>query len=154
MIGKEKLNKKGFTLVEVLAVIVILGILSTIGTVSIINLRKKQEEKFNNTQLQIFKQTSQTYFSDNKSKLPATPFGTETVYLKDLIDDNYIDELLDYRKNEYDRAKSYVIVTRVGIDAEYAYKPVLYKEGDEEPPIEEKLENNSEIKFTNYIINL
>ena len=70
MIGKEKLNKKGFTLVEVLAVIVILGILSTIGTVSIINLRKKQEEKFNNTQLQIFKQTSQTYFTDNKSKLP------------------------------------------------------------------------------------
>lgn len=150
MIGKEKLNKKGFTLVEVLAVIVILGILSTIGTVSIINLRKKQEEKFNNTQLQIFKQTSQTYFSDNKSKLPATPFGSETVYLKDLIDDNYIDELLDYRKNEYDRDKSYVQVTRVGIDAEYAYKPVLYKEGDEEQPIEEKLENNSEIEFKNY----
>ena len=150
MIGKEKLNKKGFTLVEVLAVIVILGILSTIGTVSIINLRKKQEEKFNNTQLQIFKQTSQTYFSDNKSKLPTTPSGTETIYLKDLIDNNYIDELLDYRKNEYDRDKSYVKVTRVGVDAEYAYTPVLYKDGDDEPPIEEKLENNSEIKFTDY----
>ena len=150
MIGKEKLNKKGFTLVEVLAVIVILGILSTIGTVSIINLRKKQEEKFNNTQLQIFKQTSQTYFSDNKSKLPTVPFDTETIYLKDLIDNNYIDELLDYRKNEYDRDKSYVKVTRVGVDAEYAYIPVLYKDGDEEPPIEEKLENNSEITFTNY----
>ncbi len=150
MIGKEKLDKKGFTLVEVLAVIVILGILSTIGTVSIINLRKKQEEKFNNTQLQIFKQTSQTYFSDNKSKLPTQPLGTERVYLRDLLDDNYIDELLDYRKNEYDRDKSYVKVIRVGVDAEYAYKPVLYKEGDEEPPIEEKLENNSEIKFTDY----
>ena len=150
MIGKEKLDKKGFTLVEVLAVIVILGILSTIGTVSIINLRKKQEEKFNNTQLQIFKQTSQTYFSDNKSKLPTQPLGRERVYLRDLLDDNYIDELLDYRKNEYDRDKSYVEVRRVGIDAEYAYIPVLYKEGDEEPPIKEKLENNSQIKFTNY----
>lgn len=150
MIGKEKLNKKGFTLVEVLAVIVILGILSTIGTVSIINLRKKQEEKFNNTQLQIFKQTSQTYFSDNKSKLPTTPSGTETIYLKDLIDNNYIDELLDYRKNEYDRDKSYVKVTRVGIEAEYAYTPVLYKEGDEEKPIEENLVNNSKISFISY----
>ena len=150
MIGKEKLDKKGFTLVEVLAVIVILGILSTIGTVSIINLRKKQEEKFNNTQLQIFKQTSQTYFSDNKSKLPTQPLGTERVYLRDLLDDNYIDELLDYRKNEYDRDKSYVEVRRVGIDAEYAYKPVLYKDGDEEPPIEENLVNNSDISFTSY----
>ena len=150
MIGKEKLDKKGFTLVEVLAVIVILGILSTIGTVSIINLRKKQEEKFNNTQLQIFKQTSQTYFSDNKSKLPTQPLGRERVYLRDLLDDNYIDELLDYRKNEYDRDKSYVKVTRVGIDAEYAYTPVLYKEGDEEKPIEENLVNNSKISFISY----
>ena len=40
---KIKINK-GFTLVEVLAVIVILGILSTIGIVSVTNLRKKQAE--------------------------------------------------------------------------------------------------------------
>lgn len=150
MIVLKTRKDKGFTLVEILAVIVILGIISTIGVVSIINLRKKQEEKFNNTQLQILKQTGQTYFFDNKSKLPTIPGETELVYLKELIDSNYIDELLDYRKKAYVANKSYVKVTRVGIEAEYAYTPVLYKEGDEEKSIEENLVNNSMISFISY----
>lgn len=39
------MNKKGFTLIEVLAAIVILGIISTIAVSSTTNLIKKQKEK-------------------------------------------------------------------------------------------------------------
>ena len=38
-------NKKGFSLVELLAVIVVLGIILSITTVSILNLKEKQDEE-------------------------------------------------------------------------------------------------------------
>ena len=106
-------NKKGFTLVEVLTVIVILGILSTIGIVTVVNIRKSQEEKFNQTQRELFRQTAKTYFSDNKARLPIIPSETSKVYLQDLIDENYLDSLLDYNKNNYE-LDSYVEITKIG----------------------------------------
>ncbi|MBO5414955.1 MAG: type II secretion system protein [Bacilli bacterium] len=121
-------NRRGFTLVEVLAVIVILGILSTIGVVTVINIRKNQEKKFDQNQLAIFKQTAKTYFSDNKTLLPTGKDSTNIVYLKDLIDQNYLDSLLDYNKDSYLLDKSYIMVTRVG--TRYIYTPYLYKMGD------------------------
>ncbi|MDO5003870.1 MAG: prepilin-type N-terminal cleavage/methylation domain-containing protein [bacterium] len=105
-------NNKGFTLTELLVTIVIIGVLSSVGIVSITKLRKNQEIKFNNSQLQVFKQAAQTYFTDNKEKLPLD-FGEERVYLKELITNNYIDKLLDYNKKPYDENNSYVDVMRV-----------------------------------------
>ena len=120
-------NRKGFTLTELLVTIVIIGVLSSVGIVSITKLRKNQEIKFNNSQLQVFKQTAQTYFTDNKEKLPLD-FGEERVYLKELIANNYIDKLLDYNKKSYDENNSYVEVIRV-FD-KYVYTPILVIDGN------------------------
>ena len=142
-------NRRGFTLVEVLAVIVILGILSTIGVVTVVNIRKNQEKKFDQNQLAIFKQTAKTYFSDNKTLLPTAKDSTYVVYLKDLIDQNYLDSLLDYNKESYLLEKSYIVVMRVG--TRYIYTPYLYKNGDNiNEYIRPNDENPTNISFTSY----
>ena len=129
---RKKLNLKGFTMVEMLAAVVILGILSSIGIVSVVNLRAEQREKFDQSQKEIFRQSAQTYFTDNKSKLPSTKMSTERIYLEDLIKFNYIDTLLDYDKKTYDTANSYVEVRRLTASV-YSYTPNLFREGESEP---------------------
>ena len=64
-------NNKGFTMVEMLATVVIMGILASIGIVSVVHLRANQKAKFNQSQTEIFRQTAKNYFTDNKRKLPA-----------------------------------------------------------------------------------
>ena len=73
------LNRKGFTMPELLATIVIIGILSTIGIVTVVNIRENQRVKFNETQNQTFVETAKTYFNDNRSLLPQTPLSSEYV---------------------------------------------------------------------------
>lgn len=137
-------NNKGFTLAELLVTIVIIGILSSIGMISITNLRKNQEIKFNNTQLQVFRQAAQIYFTDNKERLPLD-FGEERVYLDELIKNNYIDKLLDYNKKEYNEEKSYVTAMRV-FD-KYVYTATLVTEGKNSEIIDDTDNNDGKIKI-------
>ena len=125
-------NNKGFTMVEMLAAVVIMGILASIGIVSVVHLRANQKAKFNQSQTEIFRQTAKNYFTDNKRKLPAVLMTTERIYLEELIKNNYLDELLDYDKESYNIADSYVEVRKLGSDA-YVYNPVLYENGKDEP---------------------
>lgn len=125
------MNKKGFTMVELLATIVILGILSTIGIVTVVNIRTNEIEKFNNHQMEIFKQAGKAYFSDNKSILPHTPMGTNKVTLQELIDMNYLDSLLNSKGESYEKT-SYILVRSLG-NGKYAYISSLYDNEDEIP---------------------
>ena len=61
-----KLNNRGFTLVEVLAVIVILGILSTILVFSVTGLLKKGEEDNYNSLRNSIISAAKIYMSDNR----------------------------------------------------------------------------------------
>ena len=63
---KKNKNKKGFTMIEMLAVFIIIGVLSSIGVISYLNFQKQQEAKFDAAQLQIFKQTGKNFFGDKK----------------------------------------------------------------------------------------
>ena len=108
-------NKKGFTMVELLASIVVLGILSTIGIVTLVNLRKNQEIKFNENQKNMFIETAKTYFSDNKQYLPQKPLASEYVTLGELMESKYITEdFVDYKGNMYNKENSIVTVRRIG----------------------------------------
>lgn len=137
-------NNEAFTLAELLVTIVIIGILSSIGIIGITNLRKNQEIKFNNTQLQVFRQAAQIYFTDNKERLPLD-FGEERVYLDELIKNNYIDKLLDYNKKEYNEEKSYVTAMRV-FD-KYVYTATLVTEGKNSEIIDDTDNNDGKIKI-------
>ena len=144
-------NSKGFTMVEMLAAVVIMGILASIGIVSVVHLRANQKAKFNQSQTEIFRQTAKNYFTDNKRKLPAVLMTTERIYLEELIKNNYLDELLDYDKESYNIADSYVEVRKLGSGI-YVYNPVLYENGKDEPIKYDDGDKPGEVKILAYIV--
>jgi len=100
----SKLNNKGFTLVEVLAVIVILGIIMAIMAPNVsILLEKSKEDNYEHLEKSIVS-AAKMYISDYKYKIsvvgscPAS--GSGTLKIKEIIDGDGIDdnnELTDSR---------------------------------------------------------
>ena len=144
----KEINKKGFTLIEMLGAVAILGIIATIGMVSVSKVIASAHKKFDNTQYDSFMQAAETYFSDNKSRLPLTPMEWKEISLQELINKKYIEKLLDSNKQEFDYARSKVVVTRL-TSGKYQYEAILYrKKGDPIGKISNKVTNqNSNITF-------
>lgn len=54
-------NKKGFTLIEILCVIVLIGILSVIATVSIVNLSSKSKNNLYCAKIELIENIAESY---------------------------------------------------------------------------------------------
>lgn len=142
------MKKKGFTMAELLAVVVILGIIGTIGVVGVTKIIKSSHKRHNLAQAKIFVSGAQMYFTDNKSKLPTKTFTSKEISLKELQEKNYIEKIVDYKKDEYDKEKSYAYVTKMGT-GKYAYDgELLTKEGER---TKYKPQSNDNGKVTFYI---
>lgn len=63
------MNKKGFTLVEILAVLVIIAVVSLIGTVSITGVRRKMDENLFKNKLGEIISAASKWGEDNKNEL-------------------------------------------------------------------------------------
>ena len=74
-------NKKGFTLVELIAVILILGIIAVIGVVSVNSISKSIKKRQYDNLIQMIKVAAKNYQKDN---------GAQKVYVQTLIDQGYI----------------------------------------------------------------
>lgn len=82
-------SKRGFTLVELLAVIVILGILLSISTVAVNSIRKKQDEKNLENQISSVLTGAKSYVADNPSVL--YNLSTQvSIEIGDLINGDYV----------------------------------------------------------------
>ena len=81
--------KKGFTLVELLAIITILGIILLIGTSSMSKVIKEQKENLYKEQISSFIDSAKLWANDNTSSLPSYG-GNVKLLLGYLIDENYI----------------------------------------------------------------
>ena len=86
----KKLDKRGFTMVELLATIVIIGILGTIGVVGVTRSMKSAKDRYYVAQNKLFISAAQTYFTDNKSRLPMKSGTLKQVTLETLTNSNYI----------------------------------------------------------------
>ncbi len=83
------MKQKGFTFVELLAVITIIGIIGLIVTPTLEKMIKENSNKIYNTQLDNIKLSLQNWASDNKELLPEE--GILTLTLGNLKSEGYID---------------------------------------------------------------
>lgn len=126
MFGRK--NNKGFSLVELLAAIVIMGILTGIGIVSVTYLINKTEKEYYKAQESEIIMAAKSYTQDNRSFLPKRVGQKNQVYLKTLQDKKYIGEVIDRNKKICDPNQSYVQVYRYSKN-DYSYVVNLVCDG-------------------------
>ncbi len=111
------MKKKGFTLVELLGVIVILAIVLSLAVVAYINSSEKIDVAYYKTVEESLLIPGGDYFNYNKGEQPGV-FGDEKrVTIKELQDGGYIDDsVIDSEGNSCDLEKSYVGAYKDSID--------------------------------------
>ena len=124
-----KNNNKGFTMVEILAAIVIMGLLTTIAIVSVSKIIDKATKNHYDTQEKNMIMATQSYVNDNRNILPKEIGGSKIVTLKELQNRKYIGDVLDRSKincsnDTLDAGGSYVEIFRYSKDG-YSYKAYL-----------------------------
>ena len=121
--NKEKyLNRNGFSMVELLAVIVILGILGTIAIVSISTILTRAEKNHYKTQEKNIVMATKSYVNDNRNALPKDIGDSRTVTLEELQNRKYIGEVIDRSKVVCEMGK--VTIFKYSQN-EYSYRPYI-----------------------------
>lgn len=116
---KNKKNTSGFTMVELLAVIVILGILSIISIAAIQGVIARARTEYYKTQKNNLVMAAQSYLNANKNYQPKVSGQRVQISLKTLYDNKYIDKVVDYHKNACDDAATYVQAYRYKDELNY-----------------------------------
>lgn len=124
--------KKGFTLVELLGVIVILGLIAMIAIPTINSAINSSREKAYDEQINTIVDTARTYMSKNSLKLPDQKNGSKcsisvsTLQKEGLLDSDAIENPM-YQKNSTEQKKKFknfngkVIVTFTNKKYKYEY---------------------------------
>lgn len=118
------MNKKGFTLLEMLAAIAILMILSVVVLLSANKLLKTSRNKYYQTQEELMILAAKDYFSDYIVYLPKEENETKQVLLEALIKEKYINQVVDSNDDDCDSKKSYIEVKKIS-SKEYLYSAHL-----------------------------
>ena len=94
------MNRKAFTLVELLAVIVILALLALLTSVAVTTIINDSKKDISNTQYTLIKSTAEMWGSENLDKMP--PQGScSFITLQDLKDEGLINNsIIDSSTNE------------------------------------------------------
>ena len=116
-------NKKGFTLIEVLAAIIILGILLVITVPTFTKYLKGFRLDYYERLEGNINTSGQTFFADNRSYRPIGLLETSIVKLGTLDSEHYIEDVTDYNGASCDD-ESYVIVIKEG-KGKYHYEACL-----------------------------
>jgi len=107
-----KMDKKGFTLLEILGVITILGILLVIAVPRINNIIDNARINAHIQNEATFLRAARTFATVNNHLLPSNVGGTREIRLSDLRTNNKIDVIRD-PNNRNIECSGYVLVTRL-----------------------------------------
>ncbi len=112
--------KKGFTLVEVMGVLLVLSIMFLIGTSSVTKIIKENKQKLYNEQVNSFIESAETWALGNASSLPEVGSSIKLT-LKTLIDENFIKKgIKNPVTNEPFSNDEYICI--FNINGNYVYK--------------------------------
>ena len=128
-------KNKGFSLVELLAVIVILGLIAAIGISATSYLIDRANKDKMDSQKNTVTMSAQTYMQNNKNLVPKIIGESKIIKISDLRKSNYLTEDIKNTKGESCMEKSYVRVYKLS-NSEYTYTTYLYC-GSEEIPAEQ-----------------
>ena len=117
-------NKKGFTFVEILAAITILGILTGVAVVAVSNIIENGKKEHYETAEKNLSLAGQSYVQTNRAYLPKAIGQKTKIKLSTLVEKNYIQPIKDYSDNDCDMDASYVQVFKYSQN-DYSYVPVL-----------------------------
>ena len=117
------MNNRGFTLVELLTVVVILGLISSIGVISYNKVINKGYINYYNSLENSLEVAATSYYKDNRSKRPGNGEVCSYVTVDELVNNNYVDKVLDKNKSETcGNSKVYI---RRESSGSYSYKTAL-----------------------------
>jgi len=132
---KKRRKPNGFTMVELLATIVILGILAVIGVSSISRLIKGAHENQRAHQEKTVSMAAESYLQANTTILPKTIGEVTKVKLTDLKKANYIEKDIMNSNGETCMKNSYVRVYKYS-KTKYTYTPYIYCGKEQAPETE------------------
>ena len=114
--------KKGFTLVELLAVITLLAILLLIGASTMSKIIKGNKQKMYDNQIASFKESVNAWSMGHTNELPEVGSSVR-VTLGTLIDNNYVkDNIVNPVTGEVFSRDIYFCITNVAGNYEYTYQ--------------------------------
>lgn len=112
------MNKKGLTLVELLAVIVVIAILGSIAVFTINHITKRGKDRVYENYEKSLKGAAELYLIENTDKIPNVGQSSNPITYDTLTTGLFMDKIKD--PNGGNCNSSYVVVTR-GIDISNNY---------------------------------
>ena len=96
------MNKKGYTLIEIIGAVIILGIIAIIAVATFTrNLRGFRDDYYAQEENSL-KEAGREFFSDNRNLRPNELLEGQKVTLEILESRKYIDEVVDYNGDKCD----------------------------------------------------
>ncbi|MCM1371282.1 MAG: type II secretion system GspH family protein [Clostridium sp.] len=84
------MNNKGFTLAEILAVIILIALISVVSVSSILNRVNATKSEISDANKTLILTATQFYISDNQLKYEKKEGNIYCIYLQDLIDEELL----------------------------------------------------------------
>lgn len=133
---RKKLGNRGFTLLELLATVTILGIIMTVTVSYAIRLISKAKDDSMEQQKNVVIIAAESYFQARREQLPRLIGQTTSVPISTLLETNYLKKPIKNSNGESCMEKSFVTAHKDST-VKYSYKAHLYC-GKENIPTEEK----------------